>query len=674
MQGNEVDAIKPGTIIGGKYEVLKLIGSGGMSNVYLVMDTHLNKNWALKEVRKEGKTDFDYVKQSVIVETNMLKRLSHPHLPRIVDVIDKEGIFYVVMDYIEGQTLEDILNEYGAQPQEDVVEWALVLADVLNYLHSQNPPIIYRDMKPSNIMRKPEGGIVLFDFGTAREYLKENSKDTKSLGTEGYAAPEQYEDDFAKLIDPRTDIYTLGATMFHLVTGINPKKHNLNIPSIRTYNPALSPGLDGVISKCVAYKPEDRFQNAAELIYALENLDHYDGNYKKRLKRKIAASAIPFVLSLVCFGTAIFSNVQVRNEQKNNYNQMLSTATDMATQSYQAGEYNADVLEQFIATIDVDSRREDAYLRLLDYCSRIRETQAGLDVVCARIDAGIGGIDKDNEVLLRVAQLYFGGSASDENFSKDYTKAAKYFGMIDQDQVPEAQYYAGLANALGSFSQNIDWQQVSETLGAFEDYNDRQSLSEEKIKNYQLAAGVYTASKREFQALKIDPYEKAIGILDKALSAVKDLERDANAENDALLKESALEFKRQIMNDLGTAYYIAFTIDSPMTDFDKAIDYFEELITITDSESEKAKLESKILDIISQQGDDSKTREQYETMIAQNPSNVKLYLDYAAYLFEQGDVSAARTQFSRVADNPQAQSDPNYNRIYNKLHNAEQTG
>ena len=331
----------------------------------------------------------------------------------------------------------------------------------------------------------------------------------------------------------------------------------------------------------------------------------------------------------MCFGVAAFARVQLNNEQKNNYNQMLSTATDMATQSYQTGEYSPEVLDQFIATIDVDSGREDAYLRLLDYCSRINQTQAGLDVVCARIDAGIGNINRDSDVVLKTAQLYFGGVASDESFTRDYTKAAKYFGMIDQKEVPEAQYYAGLANALGSFSQNIDWSEVCSTLDEFEAYNDRQVLSEEKIRNYQLAAGVYTASKREFQALNIDPYEKAVGILNKALNASEELERDANAENDIQLRDSTQEFKRQILSDLGTAYYTAFTIESPITDFDKAINYYEELINITDSETEIAKLEARILDIVSQQGNDQRTRERYESMIAQNPSNVKLYLGYA---------------------------------------------
>ena len=121
-----------------------------------------------------------------------MKRLDHPALPRIVDIIDNGITIYVVMDYIEGESLDKILNEYGAQPENVVIEWAKQLCDALSYLHSQKPPIIYRDMKPANVMLKPEGNIKIIDFGIAREYKDQSLADTVSLGTKGYAAPEQY--------------------------------------------------------------------------------------------------------------------------------------------------------------------------------------------------------------------------------------------------------------------------------------------------------------------------------------------------------------------------------------------------------------------------------------------------------------------------------------------------
>lgn len=209
-----------GTVIEGKYEILKEIGRGGMSVVYLANDTHLNRNWAVKEVRKKGNGKNDeIVVNSLLAEANMVKRLDHPALPRIVDIIDNGSTIYIVMDFIEGESLDKILNEYGAQPEDKVIEWAMQICDVLSYLHSQKPPIIYRDMKPANLMLKPNGNISIIDFGIAREYKEQNLADTTVLGTKGYAPPEQY----SGQTDPRSDIFALGMTMHHLLTGIDPR-------------------------------------------------------------------------------------------------------------------------------------------------------------------------------------------------------------------------------------------------------------------------------------------------------------------------------------------------------------------------------------------------------------------------------------------------------------------
>lgn len=192
-----------GSVIAGKYEILTEIGHGGMSVVYLAMDTHLNKQWAVKEIRKKGNGRNDEViVNSLLAEANMMKRLDHPSLPRIVDIIDNGVTIFVVMDYIEGESLDKILAEYGAQPEELVVGWAKQLCDALSYLHSQKPPIIYRDMKPANVMLKPEGNIKIIDFGIAREYKEQNLADTTVLGTKGYAPPEQY----SGQTDARSDI------------------------------------------------------------------------------------------------------------------------------------------------------------------------------------------------------------------------------------------------------------------------------------------------------------------------------------------------------------------------------------------------------------------------------------------------------------------------------------
>lgn len=209
-----------GSVIDGKYKILNVVGKGGMSVVYLAMNERANKQWAIKEVRKDGMQSFEVVKQNLVAETDLLKKLNHPHLPSIIDVIDCDDTFLIVMDYIEGNPLSKALETSGAQNQDDVIEWAKQLCDVLGYLHSRKPPIIYRDMKPSNVMLKPDGNVMLIDFGTAREFKYSSVADTTCLGTQGYAAPEQFGGHGQT--DARTDIYCLGATMYHLVTGHNP--------------------------------------------------------------------------------------------------------------------------------------------------------------------------------------------------------------------------------------------------------------------------------------------------------------------------------------------------------------------------------------------------------------------------------------------------------------------
>lgn len=203
-----------GDVIDGKYKILTQIGAGGMSKVYLAMDSRLNKQWAVKELEKKAHDkNNDVVIQSAIAEAGMMKKLDHPNLPRIVDIIDEENVIYVVMDYIEGEPLDKILEEYGAQPQDLVIEWAKQLCEVLMYLHNRKPPIIYRDMKPGNVMLKPDGNLKLIDFGIAREYKEQNLADTQCLGTRGYAAPEQYGG--KGQTDQRTDIFCLGVTIYH---------------------------------------------------------------------------------------------------------------------------------------------------------------------------------------------------------------------------------------------------------------------------------------------------------------------------------------------------------------------------------------------------------------------------------------------------------------------------
>lgn len=347
--------LETGTLIDGKYRVLRKCGQGGMSVVYMAINERANKTWAIKEIRKDGTQDYEVVKQGLIVETDLLKRLNHPHLPSIVDVIDGDGSFLIVMDFIEGNTLSDILKESGAQSQENVIDWAKQLCDVLGYLHSRNPAIIYRDMKPSNVMLKPDGNVVLFDFGTAREYKSQNLEDTVCLGTRGYAAPEQYGGHGQT--DARTDIYCLGATMYHLLTGHNPGEPPYEMYPIRHWNPALSAGLEAIILKCTQKNPIDRYQSCAELLYALDHYWETDTAYRKSQISKFMKFSIPAALAITfAAASGIFFGME-SHTTNTSYDAYLLAARNSTVKT--------DEIANYRKAINLDPYRSEGYVSLL---------------------------------------------------------------------------------------------------------------------------------------------------------------------------------------------------------------------------------------------------------------------------------------------------------------------
>lgn len=347
-----------GSLVDGKYKILSEIGHGGMSVVYMAINEKANKTWAVKEVRKDGKMDFNTVRQGLMAEIETLKKLKHPNLPSIVDVIEDEDSFIIVMDYIEGRSLDKIIEENGAQPEAYVVEWAKQLCDVFGYLHSRTPAIIYRDMKPANVMLKPDGNIMVIDFGTAKNY-EIDLGETTGIGTIGYAAPEQYIGSGLGRTDARTDIYCLGITMYHLLTNIDPCKNLISDKSIRAVNPALSHGLDAIIQKCTQYQPSDRYQSCAELMYDLENYEILEPLYKKRQKRKLGTFFIIILLSIVMAIAGFVLNISAAQMATDTYDTKIDDAAK--TTDY---DTKVSIYEECIA-IPNKAGEKEAYLGLI---------------------------------------------------------------------------------------------------------------------------------------------------------------------------------------------------------------------------------------------------------------------------------------------------------------------
>jgi eukaryotic-like serine/threonine-protein kinase len=448
-----------GSVIDGKYEILKLIGRGGMSKVYLAMDKRLNKQWAVKEIEKKARDKNNQVIiQSAIAEANLIKKLDHPSLPRIVDIIDDVNVIYVIMDYIEGEPLSKILDQYGAQPQDLVIEWAKQLCEVLDYLHTRTPPIIYRDMKPANVMLKPDGHLKLIDFGIAREYKEENLTDTVSLGTKGYAAPEQFG---KNQTDARTDIYCLGVTLHHLLTGQNPNEPPYELYPIRHYNPQLSGGLEKIIEKCTQLNPEDRYQSCAELLYALNHYEEVDDSYRARQKAKLRNFSIVVGATVLSLGVGIFGQVMKAQTINDNYEQNIQMAEGTNSESSK--------IEYYLTAIDIKPEETRAYLGLNEYFKSdavfsIEEEEQ----LTKKINTNIGKLQKNPEyadLAFEIGKTYwfyydYGRTENSDNQITRMKSAMKWFEDAVEFGSTNDSFYeiARIYRDIGRFNQEITLQ------------------------------------------------------------------------------------------------------------------------------------------------------------------------------------------------------------------------
>lgn len=317
VKGGARPALKVGDILADRYKVVDLIGTGGTASVYLVNDMKLGVYRALKEliVTKTERGKMQY--RMVMHETELLRKLAHPAIPEIMDIweIEENSALYMLMEYVDGGSLYDhAKREFseGRQISEDnIIAWGIELCDVLRYLHEQRKPkVIYRDLKPQNVMLNGRGDIRLLDFGISREITPNyNMKGTTQLGSIGFAAPEcTLEDGF--WFDERSDIYALGRVLYYLATGHYPGDLSKPVVPIRRYNETRSIGLEKIINKATASDYRVRYQSVSEMLYDLENIDKLGVEYNRRMNfrfRSLIGLAVSSVVFFASGGIAAFA-------------------------------------------------------------------------------------------------------------------------------------------------------------------------------------------------------------------------------------------------------------------------------------------------------------------------------------------------------------------------------
>ena len=442
--------LQVGSVLDGKYKILNEIGHGGMSVVYLALNERANKTWAIKEVRKDGGNDQEVVSQGLIAETEMLKKLHHPNLPSIVDVIDTEDSFIIVMDYIEGKSLQDLLDTSGPQPVDLVVDWAKQLCDVLGYLHSRIPPIIYRDMKPPNVMLRPNGQVMLIDFGTAREYKVHNDRDTTWLGTRGYAAPEQFGG--RGQTDARTDIYCLGATIYHLLTGYSPADTQFVVLPLGQLKPELAgSGIEEVVATCC--QPD--------------HIHDLDLSTRRKRNRRWAAFIASIAIAVAGAVGMVGFHIAESNTMKASYESYIRSAENSTDLEDKVSYYmnaidrqpdKTEAYDSFLTFIESDRVVTQEEKKALESClnknGETSKNSTNIDYLRARNRAGY------DELEFRLGKDYFSYLS---NGKADANRCFKE--VIESDSLSEqnkkianslyrlTEYYAQLG------SSNQDWAQ-----------------------------------------------------------------------------------------------------------------------------------------------------------------------------------------------------------------------
>lgn len=402
-----------------KYKVQEVIKDGGMSHVYRVVDGKLGKQWCYKEIIPEDNTNL----VALMSEALIMQKLDNPAIPRIVDIFstnspesinDYSARIGIIMDWVDGKSLQTVIKQTGRIDLDLALQWAIQICKIMEYLHKDtrevyqeyvdangdlqqetygHAPILYRDLKPLNVMiTEKDASVTILDFGISIELEREGELNEVPMGTAGYAPPEAY-NRYAPL-DLRSDIYTIGATMYHMITGIlpppsvdtkNPDEPMPPIPLLSKSNKMVSPDLDEVVARAMAFNPDDRYQTVTEMRLALERVITLTESKKKEYATHIAITWLFFGLAVFFGVVAMFPWIIMQNNKNTNFEMLVSTAeTTHEPEDYKrAIAERPDRVNLYLGLIDAYEQdgvvSEDDLMTLKDYLFPNKDKMVGED-------------------------------------------------------------------------------------------------------------------------------------------------------------------------------------------------------------------------------------------------------------------------------------------------------
>ena len=545
------------------YEILGYLRSGSGGIVYKAWHKRLQQEMVLKKIKKKN-ADMSVNRK----ETDILKNLRQMYLPQVLDFLDVGGEIYTVMSFIPGRSFKELLDGGAVFTQNQMIRWGMQLCSALNYLHSQKPPVIHGDIKPSNIMLTPQGDICLIDFNIS--FFLDG---TTVLGyTEGYSSPEQYvialdqksskgiPEKYRKL-NEKSDIYSLGATLFHMASGRKPPGNGRYSPEDeKALRSRVSGAFAAVIEKAVSYEPERRFGSALEMFRALKGIYKKDRRYKRLLLRQ---RALRGVLVLTLAGSAVLTGYGIRTmrlERVQEYNRIVGEQV----KSREAGEYGESG-DLFYEAVGLMPSETESY-----YQQAVNLYEQGEYRECADfIEYDIFG-NENLDPEERIADIYC-LKAECALEMEEYGQAAADFETAFKHDVSEALYYRDYAIALAysgdpQKAEEILEEAVSEGLGGDSVYyakgeielslGEQQSAADEfrqcirisedenlRMRAYVLLSEIYRdqGEIREERSVLLEaeealPKEKQMVILERLIQADLDLADEGKTE---LLDEAA---------------------------------------------------------------------------------------------------------------------------------------
>lgn len=448
-----------------RYKIVDIIHTAGMSNLYKAVDTNLGSHWAIKEILKSqaGKNKLEY--RSILQEADLMKSLNNPYIPRITSIETEGDSVFIVMDFVTGKSLQDILQSSTRIDQSAIIPIMSQVAAVMKYLHNLNPSVIYRDLKPSNIMLSVDGSIRLIDFGISRRMTETGYLNEKALGTRGFAPPEQLLDNTK--LDVRSDIFSFGSTFYTCLTGIMPKRDNLRENSIyervsiRDIDASISINLNKIIMKCVERDIDKRYKSFDEILYDLQNIDTFSKEYKNRLKWKVIPVISGWVLSLMLIvgGTLLtFKRSEIVSSQ---YNSLIQTAeSTKSLQDYgRAIEIKPNIIDPYFSM--VEAIKEDGLFSQEEESSLLQVVNSNITSIqqnprFTELSFEIGRLywfysDSDNAKSSSVKWLY-DASREDEEARVlydigDFQKTIKSLVIESRDSGVYSEFYSNLMKA-----------------------------------------------------------------------------------------------------------------------------------------------------------------------------------------------------------------------------------